>query len=41
MNYPVDKIVIIQKYFRKYIHQRYIPIEKSCNQTKEWYNNRK
>ena len=47
MNYPIDKIVIIQRYFRKYIHQRYIPIAKSCNQTKEWrkkqewYNNGK
>ena len=47
MNYPIDKIVIIQRYFRKYIHQRYIQIAKSCNQTKEWrkkqewYNNGK
>ena len=47
MNYPIDKIIIIQRYFRKYIHQRYIPIAKSCNQTKEWrkkqewYNNGK
>ena len=36
MNYPIDKIVIIQRYIRKYIHQRYIQIAKSSNQTKEW-----
>ena len=47
MNYPVDKIVIIQKYFRKYINQKYISIQCSRNQTKEWrkkqewYNNGK
>ena len=47
MNYQIDKIITIQRYFRKYLHQRYIPITKSCNQTKEWrkkqewYNNGK
>ena len=37
MNYPIDKIVIIQRYIRKYIHQRYIQIAKSCNQTARTY----
>ena len=47
MNYPIDKIIIIQKYFRKYINQKYISIQSSRNQTKEWrkkqewYNNGK
>jgi hypothetical protein len=35
-NYDIDKIIIIQKYWRGYIIRKYILIPQSCYQTKKW-----